>query len=73
MSDEALAFVEGRATRRINILNCARCGKDHAALLFVRFIGEPIEDTDGTVWNWWSHCPEHMEPILMKLTFPADV
>ena len=41
--------------------NCARCGKDHKALTFLR-LGRPIdEDTH------WSICPETGEPILLRI------
>lgn len=48
------------------IKNCARCGKDHKELSFYKFIN-PIEDSDGTIWNYWILCPNTGEPILMKV------
>lgn len=43
------------------ILNCARCGRDHRNLNFKKFI-VPIEE-----YTYWSTCPETGDPILMKL------
>lgn len=50
-----------------SIHNCARCGADHTDLEFKQFIIEPIQDSDGTVWNYWALCPTCDEPILLKV------
>lgn len=51
---------------KTTIHNCARCGQNHEDLEFLLF-ENPIEDTDGTVWNYWSVCPTNNEPILLKV------
>ena len=52
---------------KTNIGSCARCGYDHADLEFKKFEQNPIEDSDGTVWNYWALCPVTGEPILLKV------
>ena len=52
---------------KTNIGNCARCSYDHADLEFKRFKQNHIEDSDGTVWNYWALCPIYDEPILLKV------
>jgi hypothetical protein len=54
-------------TRLLTVRHCARCDEDHTDLEFTQFRNNPIEDTDGTVWNWWAMCPVTNEPILMKI------
>ena len=51
--------------RYLDIHKCARCGQDHIQVRFDRFT-IPIEDSDGTVWEWFGNCPNLDEPILMK-------
>lgn len=48
-----------------SITHCARCGEDHAEVIFRRF-HSPVEDEDGTLWEWWAICPKTKEPILMR-------
>lgn len=31
----------------------------------MRFSKHPVEDNDGTVWQYWGICPLSGEPILM--------
>jgi len=47
------------------VQNCARCGEDHL-VIFKKFIANPIEDSDGTTWDYWGECPNYREPILLK-------
>jgi hypothetical protein len=49
-----------------NVLHCARCGQDHEALEFHFFVGAPIEDPDGTIWNRWGLCPITGDPVLLR-------
>jgi hypothetical protein len=49
----------------LNIKHCARCNQTHD-VIFNRFI-QPIEDSDGTIWNFWGMCPINNEPVLMRL------
>jgi hypothetical protein len=44
--------------------NCARCGGYHSSLTFKQF-RRPIQDTDGTMWGFWTICPATYEPILL--------
>jgi hypothetical protein len=53
-------------TRKSDIHHCARCGKDHDGMEFKRFNGEPIEDCDGTIWDWWGVCPVTGDPVLQR-------
>lgn len=55
----------GRVTRTVTVRSCARCGEDHADMLFIKF-EIPIEDSDGTLWTWWAECPETKDPVLLK-------
>jgi len=54
-----------RETKKANIKDCARCGNDHEGLIFKRFV-RPIYDKDGTIWHYWTLCPETDEPLLMR-------
>lgn len=51
--------------RSIDVLHCARCGKDHKGVIFYEF-GIPIKDSDGTEWTWWGLCPNTGDPVLLK-------
>ncbi len=51
--------------RYISIKRCARCGNDHERVKFYKFTS-PIEDNDGTIWQWYGECPHLKEPILMR-------
>lgn len=50
--------------RTIEVTSCARCGKDHD-VTFYQF-GNPIVDTDGTIWDWWGLCPNTGDPVLLR-------
>lgn len=50
-----------------DIKHCARCNEDHERLEFSKFIQNPIEDSDGTIWNYWALCPTNSEPVLLKV------
>lgn len=49
-----------------DVHSCARCGADHENVEFVPFAHHPIEDSDGTKWQYWAMCPFHNEPILLR-------
>jgi len=51
---------------KINVNSCARCGEDHEQIEFKKFV-RPVEDSDGTLWNWWGFCPRTLDPILMTI------
>lgn len=51
--------------RTENVIQCARCGRDHDGVIFYEF-GRPIVDSDGTVWDWWGLCPTTGDPILLR-------
>ncbi len=53
--------------RFINVRQCARCQQDHDQLEFKEFVNNPIEDSDGTIWNQWGICPITNESILLKI------
>ena len=46
------------------VWHCARCGHDHANLLFRKF-EYPIVDCNDLTWDWWATCPQTGDPILM--------
>ncbi len=48
-----------------SIFQCARCGGTHVELEF-KLLHNLIVDNDGTVWNYWTLCPETGEPILLR-------
>lgn len=50
----------------VKVNNCARCSENHD-LNFIEFSKNPIEDSDGTIWNYWAICPNTNEPILLKV------
>lgn len=49
-----------------NLLECARCGLDHAQIKFMPFTNPP------EVASHWAMCPELNEPILMSLVRNED-
>lgn len=59
--------MNNESEKLVKIVNCARCGKDHDELIFKQFAQNPIEDSDGTIWNYWAMCPDTKEPILLKI------
>lgn len=54
-----------KRTRRLNIHNCSRCGSTHLDITAKKF-DRPIEDTDGTIWDWWATCPTTGDPIIAR-------
>jgi len=58
---------------KVDIKNCARCGKNHRGLLFKRFkrilrVNYYDCGVDSYVgFNYWSICPKLNEPILMQV------
>lgn len=54
------------------VFQCARCKQDHRELSFTKFVGNPVEDEDGTIWNWWAMCPVTGDPILAKIEPPTE-
>lgn len=50
----------------VDVGSCARCGLDHPKLEF-KPLTNPVQDSDGTLWNWWTLCPINGEPILLKI------
>jgi hypothetical protein len=50
-----------------HIGNCARCGGDHAGIVW-KPLTRPIIENDATVgrieWNAWVPCPTNGEPVL---------
>jgi hypothetical protein len=57
---------------KIDVKHCARCQQDHNQLEFKEFTINPIEYSDGTVWNYWALCPVTQEPILLKIRETGD-
>jgi DNA-directed RNA polymerase subunit RPC12/RpoP len=51
-----------RKTVTADIENCARCGHDHAGIVFLAFV-KPIDE-----WTHWAACPNCGDPILFKIT-----
>lgn len=44
--------------------NCARCGMNHAELIFREFKHPVVENR--LTYRWWASCPMTDEPILMR-------
>jgi hypothetical protein len=53
-------------TIETNISNCTRCGKDHKGITFKKFV-HPIYDNQDIEWNYWAHCPNNGDPILLRI------
>lgn len=53
-------------TFEVTIFRCARCGQSHK-MKFNKFAINPIEESDGTVWNYWGLCPITGEPVLNRI------
>lgn len=51
----------GRSEFRTTVRGCARCGKMHKNILFLR-LKKPTTDK-----THWSLCPNTQEPILLKI------
>lgn len=49
----------------IDVKNCARCGKNHPGLGFVKF--ERNIKANKNPFSHWSKCPRTWEPVLMKI------
>jgi hypothetical protein len=49
-----------RATRRINLRRCDRCGLAHEQVNFLAF---SLRDIGR--WTHWAFCPTNGEPVLM--------
>lgn len=39
---------------------------------FKRFSGDPIEDLDGTIWDWWGICPVTGDPVMQRSLAKAE-
>ena len=52
---------------KIDVNRCARCGKNHKAVRFTKFINP------GGPFTHWAHCPFTDDPILMTVTVPPRV
>lgn len=46
--------------------NCARCNGDHE--IQWQWLTRPVEDSDGSLWEYWAPCPTNGQPILMRVT-----
>ena len=55
-----------KKTVTVDLRSCARCGANHEQIVFTSF-KQPIEDSDGTIWNYWGICPFNDEPILLRI------
>lgn len=51
-----------------DIVNCARCGDDHVALIATRF-ERPFAPSDAypLEWTHWVTCPTNGDPILVRV------
>ena len=49
--------------KKLNVTNCARCGKDHKGIEFRKLKKPAI--SGKTVFRYFAHCPETKEPLLM--------
>jgi hypothetical protein len=55
-----------REIRSVDMNGCARCEEGpHPGVIFER-LDHPVEDADGTAWDWWATCPTTGQPILMR-------
>ena len=50
---------------KLNVTNCARCGKNHDGIEFKKLKKPAI--ADKTVYRYFAHCPETKEPLLMRI------
>ncbi len=58
--DQWRSETEVRIAGYVNVLSCARCGRDHKSVPF-----ESI--TDATAWfKYWATCPTNGQPILVR-------
>ena len=55
-------------TTKVDIKSCARCGKDHEQVLFVKFLRNPVPG-----FTRWGTCPLTGEPIMMRVVEDGDV
>ena len=44
------------------LTHCSRCGGNHAAVTFFKFVRPPLPETH------WGLCPRTGDPILMRVT-----
>ena len=51
--------------------NCARCGNDHAVLMWRKF-QRPVELDDGSRMQYWATCPDTGDPILLHVVEQAE-
>lgn len=56
-------------TLTTSVFHCARCHGDHVSLTFSP-LTYPVEDDDGTIWDFWTLCPTNHEPILLRTQKP---
>lgn len=53
-------------TITVDVASCARCGQDHASVVF-RPLTFPIEmDSGEPDLTHWAACPNNGQPILMR-------
>ena len=52
-------------TIKVDVYECARCGEDHADLIFIKMAGEPIS-VEGFKYGWWTLCPVTRDPLIMR-------
>lgn len=58
--DQWRSEVEVRVAGYVDVLSCARCGRDHESVPFENI-------TDSTSWfKYWATCPINGQPILVR-------
>lgn len=62
MDTEITHQIDDPDTITTTVRICARCAKDHEAVLFKKFVGNPING----IYDYWAICPETGDPILMR-------
>lgn len=58
MSD--LAKLKAQDTHETAVVGCARCGKDHVGVLFMK-LDRPMKGS-----THWAPCPTNGQPILLR-------
>lgn len=53
-------------TLSVDVKTCARCGRDHRGLKFVKFVNPPDNGTGGYI-SHWATCVRTGEPILLEV------
>jgi len=48
---------------KMNVVGCARCGKKHVGLVFIKLKKKSPND-----WSHWATCPNTSEPLMLLIS-----